>query len=102
LEWACAYARVSGANEGHAASDDVQGGVGVGDESDDESEEAITPRSSHGGSDSQWYSALGHRAESLDGNTDGDVVMKSTGAHNIVHDDDTMRAALALCGLGRG
>lgn len=84
LEWACAAARLA----------DKQGsGVSVSrneqedsDSTEDEVHEAITPPSTWGKGDSGW--TTGH-------NTQMTIV------HKAVQDDEMMKAALALCGLGR-
>jgi hypothetical protein len=69
LEWACALAVKDGTRGRELMN------VDEGDQTDEESHEAITPESSLSGEDRRW-------------------TMKGL-------DDDVMRAALALCGLGR-
>jgi hypothetical protein len=55
----------------------------VGRETEDEVDEAITPISAWEGANTKW-------------------VTESGGKMTVLHDDDDMmRAALALCGLGR-
>jgi hypothetical protein len=95
LEWACANARVYGIEE-----EDCDMVQSVEDETDEDSE-VITPRSSLGGSDMDR--ALHNRVSiALEGERDDDVTMKDVGVPEVVHDEDMMKAALALCGLGRG
>jgi hypothetical protein len=76
LEWACAAARLGGIQE---KEDD-------GNETDEEAHEALTPNSSLSRDDIGW------QVDQADG--DDDMMMKG------IQDEDMMRAALALCGLG--
>jgi hypothetical protein len=91
LEWACARRRLAGKDERGGGlpgliSDDE-------DATDVESDEAVTPPSTWGESDSRWTAT-----------TDGKAALKPEDAVLIPGepDDDTMKAALALCGLMRG
>jgi hypothetical protein len=98
LEWACANAHVYGIGEEDC---DMVQSPEV--ETDEDGEEVITPRSSLGGSDIRWDRALQNRVSfALEGERDEDVTMKDGGVPEVVHDEDMMKAALALCGLGRG
>ncbi|KAJ7472271.1 homeobox-domain-containing protein [Mycena galericulata] len=100
LEWACARRRLKGRGAGAGA------GVGVGavpglssddeDATDVEPHEAVTPPGTWGEGDARWVAAKGG-------------IVATTTTTNSVHagrtqepDDDTMKAALALCGLMRG
>lgn len=83
LEWACARRRLAGKADRRArvpglASDDE-------DTTDVEPDEAVTPPSTWGDGDARWP---------------GKEQRKREGATKAVErDDDTMKAALALCGL---
>lgn len=84
LEWACAAARLADKQSGHVsrrrrAQDDS-------DSTDDEIQEAITPPSTWGKGDARW---------TMKRDTHMTVLQK------VVQDDEMMKAALALCGLGR-
>ncbi|KAF9469636.1 hypothetical protein BDZ94DRAFT_1242902 [Collybia nuda] len=85
LEWACAAARLaekdgSGTKKGRREKMDTL------DWTDDEMDEAITPPSTWGGEDKRWSMDPG-----------GKIAV----VHKEVQDDDMMKAAIALCGLGR-
>jgi hypothetical protein len=84
LEWACAAARLAD-KQGSSVSGclDEQGDS---DSTEDEAHEAITPPSTWGKGDFRWTTRH---------NTHMTVVNKA------VQDDEMMKAALALCGLGR-
>ncbi|KAJ6466945.1 homeodomain transcription factor [Mycena sanguinolenta] len=91
LEWACARRRLKGkAGRGVAlpslTSDD--------EDTDVESDEAVTPPSTWGEGDARWGATTAKDLEKRE----EPKVPATTGEP----DDDTMRAALALCGLMRG
>ncbi|KAJ7040758.1 homeodomain transcription factor [Mycena alexandri] len=92
LEWACARRRLKGkaqrglALPGLARDDD--------DDTDVESDEAVTPPSTWGDGDVRWG---GNHAKSAAKEEKQVAVTRAAEP-----DDDTMRAALALCGLMRG
>ncbi|KAJ7363800.1 homeodomain transcription factor [Mycena albidolilacea] len=105
LEWACARRRLKGKAErserGGSSSGGERGRRGTGlpslmsddentDVETDETHEAVTPPSTWSGGDTRWSEASGK-----------DVAVKSAGPR-VEPDDDTMKAALALCGLMRG
>jgi len=78
LEWACAAARLGG----------IQEKENDGNDTDDEAHEALTPNSSLGREDIGWQVPQVEE--------DDEMMIKG------VQDEDMMRAALALCGLGGG
>jgi hypothetical protein len=87
LEWACARRRLVG-KAGHLpglASDD--------EATDVEPDEAVTPPSTWNGGDARWGGKKEGKSEG------GTKVSKAVLGEP---DDDTMKAALALCGLMRG
>jgi hypothetical protein len=86
LEWACAAARLAD-KQGTVLSGLHQGNErGDSDLTDDEVPEAITPPSTWGSGDTRW---------TMDQDT------RKTTFHKVVQDEEMMKAALALCGLGR-
>ncbi|KAH7926827.1 hypothetical protein BV22DRAFT_1127833 [Leucogyrophana mollusca] len=99
LEWACAAARVAG-KEGRSLGASSRSLGSAGDETEEEDDEAVTPDSSLSSSHLAWgngapFSKQKQRQKPIHfsaGGADG---------KNAVQDDDMMRAALALCGLGR-
>ncbi|KAJ7853548.1 homeodomain transcription factor [Mycena olivaceomarginata] len=105
LEWACARRRLKGKAERSERGGSSSGGererraaalpsLTSDDENTDvetdETHEAVTPPSTWSGGDARWSGASGK-----------DVAVKSA-ASRVEPDDDTMKAALALCGLMRG
>lgn len=93
LEWACAAARLSGRRKEDEA----------GAETEDEEIEAVTPDGSLGAGDDAWNKKTafpvqkrGHVARNL---KFAPVVVN--GRKSTIQDDDMMRAALVLCGLGK-
>ncbi|KDQ62939.1 hypothetical protein JAAARDRAFT_44019 [Jaapia argillacea MUCL 33604] len=124
LEWACAAARVAVKQSGNLVDEvlheekivggrggagkrkglglpresemDVEMEIDGGEETEEEVFEAVTPGSSVDSRDSRWTRSSGRSSRSSFGGEMGkDLVAAAP------HDDDTMRAALALCGLGR-
>ncbi|KAH7911630.1 homeobox-domain-containing protein [Hygrophoropsis aurantiaca] len=100
LEWACAAARIAG-KEGRSNIASASSRADVGDETEEE-DEIVTPSSSIGPSHTAW------RGEKLFAAHTQKYKQKIFPTHtaigtakNAVQDDDMMRAALALCGLGR-
>ncbi|KAJ7740931.1 homeodomain transcription factor [Mycena maculata] len=94
LEWACARRRLVGKEDGVGSlpgltSDDE-------DDTDVEPDEAVTPPSTWGEGDARWP---GKSEKKMTGKS-GDETTKALNASEP--DDDTMKAALALCGLMRG
>ena len=86
LEWACAAARLAD-KQGAGVSGRPHGNErGDSDSTDDEAPEAITPPSTWGSGDTRW---------TMDQDT------YKTTFHKVVQDEEMMKAALALCGLGR-
>jgi len=85
LEWACAAARLA-EKDGGVHSRDEGEMLDLGEETEDDIDEAITPACTWEGGDTRWTTEPGGRMTVL---------------HKGVQDDDMMRAALALCGLGR-
>ncbi|KAF8844194.1 homeobox-domain-containing protein [Paxillus ammoniavirescens] len=99
LEWACAAARLAGKEgRGGTASGRLRGGD-AGDETEEEDTEAITPDGSLGSSDIAWRA--GTRLPTPPHKRKLESPDWSGSAKNIPQDDDMMRAALALCGLGQ-
>jgi hypothetical protein len=84
LEWACAAARLADKQDAGVSGrcDKPEDS----DSTDDEVHEAITPPSTWGKDDSRWTMENGTYMTML---------------HKAVEDEETMKAALALCGLGR-
>ncbi|KDQ31497.1 hypothetical protein PLEOSDRAFT_1075550 [Pleurotus ostreatus PC15] len=91
LEWACAAARL-------AEKDGVKLHAGDADDTDDELHEAVTPPSTLGAGDLRWNIETG---KSLKPMKLHGVQIREAGKEEPAQDDDMMRAALALCGLGR-
>jgi hypothetical protein len=85
LEWACAAARLA-EKDGSGAKRMRPERMDTLDWTDDEVDEAITPPNTWGGGDTRWLMEPGG---------------KMTLLHKGVQDDDMMKAAIALCGLGR-
>lgn len=85
LEWACAAARLAEKNGGGAKKPRLEK-MDTLDWTDDEADEAITPPSTWSGGDMRWSREPGTKIAVL---------------HKGVQDDDMMKAAIALCGLGR-
>ena len=128
LEWACAAARLAG-KEGRrrprASERDQDGegdhdGDGHGDETEEDDVEAVTPEGSLGASDAaRWHGAPATRmrprlpppvfapnsfsisGSALRGEWPAYMDAPGSGAKDAPQDEDMMRAALALCGLGR-
>ncbi|KIK97698.1 hypothetical protein PAXRUDRAFT_824657 [Paxillus rubicundulus Ve08.2h10] len=103
LEWACAAARLAG-KEGRGGTApgrlrDGDAGGDAGDETEEEDTEAVTPDGSLGSSDIAWRAGTRLSTPSHKGKLDPPCW--SEGAKNVPQDDDMMRAALALCGLGQ-
>lgn len=93
LEWACAAARLAGKQGRLGVSKRALGGDGdAGDETEDEEFEAITPQGSFDVACGKVGSL--HEPRVPQGSVVGEGKAEA-------QDDDTMRAALALCGLGR-
>ncbi|KAI6133761.1 homeobox-domain-containing protein [Pisolithus croceorrhizus] len=107
LEWACAVARIA-EKEGrakisskcvaHRRASDTGG-----DETEEEDIEAVTPEGSQGFNHNPWSGTkneppLQDTPRNL---TLCDQVFSGEDSKSTVQDDDMMRAALALCGLGR-
>ncbi|KAJ7254660.1 hypothetical protein B0H12DRAFT_1233319 [Mycena haematopus] len=91
LEWACARRRLKGKAERGLAlpsltSDD--------EDTDVESDEAVTPLSTWGDGDARWTSSAANNPTKSE--------EQGVAATPGEPDDDTMKAALALCGLMRG
>ncbi|KAG2141041.1 homeobox-domain-containing protein [Suillus clintonianus] len=93
LEWACAAARLS--EKRKVDEKDV--------ETEEEEMEAITPEGSLGAGDDAWnrrtafpVQKRGHVARNLKF-----APMAVNGRKGAIQDDDMMRAALVLCGLGK-
>ncbi|KAG2358869.1 hypothetical protein BDR07DRAFT_1472974 [Suillus spraguei] len=93
LEWACAAARLSGRRQEADA----------GAETEEEEIEAVTPEGSLGAGDDAWnkstafpFQKRGHVARNL---KFAPIVVN--GRKSAIQDDDMMRAALVLCGLGK-
>lgn len=82
LEWACAAARLAD-KQGVSGRRNERGDS---DSTDDEAPEAITPPSTWGSGDTTWTMDQGTHLTTL---------------HKAVQDEEMMKAALALCGLGR-
>ena len=119
LEWACAAARLAD-KEGrprdpkYAHEGDRGGGgelEGAGDDTEEDDVEAVTPEGSLGASDvARWHGAHLRPRPRLVFTPAPDSVPeeKKWGASvgepgkDVPQDEDMMRAALALCGLGRG
>ncbi|KAF9225208.1 homeobox-domain-containing protein [Gyrodon lividus] len=103
LEWACAAARLAGKEgRGRTASGrspDGDAGGDAGDETEEEDIEAVTPDGSLGSGNVAWRA--GKRLPALPQKRKLDVPVGSDSAKDVPQDDDMMRAALALCGLGR-
>jgi hypothetical protein len=119
LEWACAAARLAD-KEGrrlpgdpkdvrdHGHDRDGGGGEGAGDDTEEDDVEAVTPEGSFGASDvARWHGA--HACPRLvftpapNSVPEGKKWPASVDApgKDAPQDEDMMRAALALCGLGR-
>lgn len=93
LEWACAAARLSGRRKEDEA----------GAETEEEEMEAITPEGSLGAGDDAWnrrtafpVQKRGQLARNLKF-----APVVANGKKGPIQDDDMMRAALVLCGLGK-
>lgn len=84
LEWACAAARLADKKGAGVATRRNESEAS--DSTDDEAYEAITPPSTWGKGDTRW--AMEHGTH-------------MTVPHKGVQDEEMMKAALALCGLGR-
>jgi hypothetical protein len=93
LEWACAAARLSGRRQEAEA----------GAETEEEEMEAITPEGSLGAGDDVWNkrtaSPVQKRAHVVRNLKFAPMVVN--GKKSAIQDDDMMRAALVLCGLGK-
>ncbi|KIJ66557.1 hypothetical protein HYDPIDRAFT_26894 [Hydnomerulius pinastri MD-312] len=101
LEWACAAARLAG-KEGRAATAPKRSKDGdgdAGDETEEDDIEAVTPDGSLGSGDVAWRREKGLPGPSQ--NRKPDAPLGSGNGKGAPQDDDMMRAALALCGLGR-
>ena len=117
LEWACAAARLAGkegrrlpSDPNHGHDRDGGGGegeLGGGDDTEEDDVEAVTPEGSLGASDvARWHGAQARPRPRLvftpapnsvpEGKKWPDELGK-----DVPQDEDMMRAALALCGLGR-
>ena len=110
LEWACAAARLA-EKEGHTkipssktAYHDTECGD-AGDETEEENVEAITPEGSFGSShimSRPWKLADMHPPTSLrKPGLPRELHASESERKDVGRDDDMMRAALVLCGLGR-
>ncbi|KAJ6551466.1 hypothetical protein B0H19DRAFT_1157785 [Mycena capillaripes] len=91
LEWACARRRLVGKAERGLA---LPGLSSDDEDTDVEPDEAVTPPSTWGGGDARWTGN--------DGKTTTQKEEKTMVTRRGEPDDDTMKAALALCGLMRG
>lgn len=122
LEWACAAARLAGkegrrrprARERDLDWDkkrDGDGGRGdAGEETEEDDVEAVTPEGSLGASDAaRWHGharphprlAFTCPRDSVPEGDDGKWPYVERPGKDVPEDEDRMRAALALCGLGR-
>jgi hypothetical protein len=90
LEWACAAARLSGTRK----EDE--------DETEEEEMEAVTPEGSLGGGDDPWIIESVLLAQKH-GRVSRNLKPKPTvvSGKSVLQDDDMIRAALVLCGLGK-
>lgn len=106
LEWACAVARIA-EKEGRAGLSSRRvahrrASDAVGDETEEEDIEAVTPEGSLGFNHIAWSETKNEaplRVTPQNLTLWGQASGEDKG--NAVQDDDMMRAALALCGLGR-
>ncbi|KAJ7705332.1 hypothetical protein B0H17DRAFT_1326177 [Mycena rosella] len=89
LEWACARRRLAG------KADRLPGLASDDEDTDVELDEAVTPPSTWAGGDARWP-GNGKKHTKNGGGTRASV------SKAVEPDDDTMKAALALCGLMRG
>ncbi|KAJ7176620.1 homeodomain transcription factor [Mycena filopes] len=95
LEWACARRRLVGkADRGLALP-----GLANDEDTDVESDEAVTPPSTWGDGDARW---VGSHAKGAGTEEKQKQVAAVAVTRTAEPDDDTMRAALALCGLMQG
>lgn len=111
LEWACAAAaritdsgRSSPIHRSHSRKTLEE--KDVLDLTDDETEEAITPPSTWGKDDPRWSVSAQLGAKHIPVNLPEDITIINQSPMNnplgdLPQDEDMMRAALALCGLGR-
>ncbi|KAK7050441.1 homeobox domain-containing protein [Favolaschia claudopus] len=96
LEWACARRRLKDKAERSLAR---PGLIRDDEDTDVEPEEAVTPQSTWGESDARWnHVNTGREAGKKEEQPSRPMAM----ATHDEPDDDTMKAALALCGLMRG
>ena len=115
LEWACAAARLAGKSGRRRPGDPNANheGEGAGDETEEDDVEAVTPEGSLGALDAaRWRGASQMRLRlpppafaptsgTLPGEKWPSEQDALEGAKDAPQDEDMMRAALALCGLGR-
>ncbi|EGN93629.1 hypothetical protein SERLA73DRAFT_189358 [Serpula lacrymans var. lacrymans S7.3] len=102
LEWACAAARLADKEKGVSVNRPNRKKSSHGDDEDteDDSEEAITPDSSFG-ADSQFGQRPRNAHTSIRKLGSLQLTREESKSKEAAEDEDVMRAALALCGLGR-
>lgn len=93
LEWACAAARLTGKGRRRPREHEDR----EGDETEEDDVEAVTPEGSLG----PLNASMTRTRPRLPPPAFMPVVVPEGGAKDVPQDDDMMRAALALCGLGR-
>ncbi|KAF9236834.1 homeodomain transcription factor [Melanogaster broomeanus] len=103
LEWACAAARLAGKDgrgptaPGRSRGGDAKGDAG--DETEEDDVEAVTPDGSLGSGDVAWQEK--RRVPTPPQRWKLDAPVGSKIVKDVPEDDDMMRAALTLCGLGQ-